>query len=59
MNTPLQMMGNNYLQLLYWEVKGIFLYQWFPRPNFSAKHPERSEVCFVDKIGLGNPALIK
>ena len=45
--------NNNYLQLLYREVKGILLYQWFPRPILSTKHPERSEECFVDKLVLG------
>ena len=49
----------NYLQLLYREVKGILLYQGFPRPIFSTKHPERSEGCFVDKIGRGNLWLSK
>jgi len=44
---------NNYLQLLYREVKGILLYQGFPRPILSTKHPERSEECFVEKIGRG------
>ena len=44
---------NNYLQLLYREVKGILLYQGIPRPILSTKHPERGEECFVDKIGRG------
>jgi len=47
------MLINNYLQLLYREVKGILLYQGFPRPILSTKHPERSEECFVEKIGRG------
>ena len=42
--------GYNYLQLLYREVKGVLLYQGFPRPM--------REGCFVDKIGRGNPWLI-
>ena len=36
------------------EVREILLYQGVPRPIFPTKHPERSEGCFVDKIGLGN-----
>ena len=29
----------------------------FPRPILPTKHLERSEGCFVDKIGRGNPWL--
>ena len=47
----------NYLQLLYREVQGILLYQGFPRPVLSTKHPVRSVECFIDKIGRGNPWL--
>ena len=48
---------NNYLKLLYWEVKGILLYQGFPGPILPTKHLECSEGCFVGKIGRGNPWL--
>ena len=37
----------NYLQLLYTEVNGILLHQWFPRPILPAKLPERSKKVFV------------
>ena len=37
---------NNYLQLLYKEVKGILLHKRFLRPILHTKHPERSEGCF-------------
>ena len=50
---------NNYLQLLYREVKGISLCEGFPRPILSKKHPVRSKGCFVDKIGRENPWLSK
>ena len=40
-----------YLQLLYREVKGILLYQGFPRPILPTKHPESGKGCFADKIG--------
>ena len=50
---------NNYLQLLYREVKGISLCQGFPRPILSTKHHVRSKGCFVDKIDRGNPWLSK
>ena len=49
----------SYLQLLYGEVQGILLYQGFPRLILLTKHPERSEGCFVGKIGRGNPQLNK
>ena len=49
----------NYLQLLYREVKGILLYQGFPRPILPTKHPERKEGCFVGEIGRGNPLVKK
>ena len=39
--------------LLHREVRGILLYQEFPRPILLTKHPERSE------IGRGNPWLSK
>ena len=45
--------SNNYLQLLYREVKGILPYQGFPRPFLSTKHTERSEGCLLNKIGRG------
>ena len=48
---------NNPKYLLYRKVKGILLYQGFPRPIFPATHPERSEGCFVGKIGRGSPWL--
>ena len=41
---------NNYLYLHYLEVKGILLYEGFPRPILQ-KHPELSEGCFDGKIG--------
>ena len=50
-------LGNNCLQLLYSEVKGILLYPGFSIPILSTKHPKRSEGRFVDKIGQGNPWL--
>ena len=46
--------NDNYLQLLYREVKGILLYQGFPRPMLPTKHPEPSVGCFVGKVGRGN-----
>ena len=49
----------NYLQLLYREVKGILLYQGFPKPILPTKHPERKEGCFVGEIGRGNPLVKK
>ena len=49
----------NYLQLLYREVKRILLHQGFTRPILRTKRPERSEECFVDKIGLVNQWLSK
>ena len=45
----------NFLQLLYREVKGNFTQPMVPK----TKHPERSEICFVDKVGRGNPWLSK
>ena len=44
-------MSNKYLQLLCRKVKGILLYQGFPRPILPTKHTERSEGCFAGKIG--------
>ena len=38
----------NYFQPLHREVKGILLYQEFPRPISSTKHLEHSKGCFVD-----------
>ena len=38
-----------YLQLLYREVKGILLYQGFPRPILHNKLSERREGCLVSK----------
>ena len=46
--------SNNYLQLLYREVKGSLLYPGFPRPILLTKHPEHSEECLVTKIGREN-----
>ena len=40
----------NYLQLPHSKVEGILLYQGFPRPILPKKRPDRSEVCFVDRI---------
>ena len=40
-----------YLQLLYREVRGILLYQGFPRPILPTKHPESGKGCFADEIG--------
>ncbi len=43
----------NYLQLFYREVQGILLYNGFPSPILSSKHPERKEGCSVDKFVEG------
>ena len=36
------------------QIKGILLYQWFPRPIFP-KHPSLLSRCLEGKIGLGSP----
>ena len=41
---------NNFLILLYKEVKGILLYQWFPSPILPTKQQNRREVSFVGNI---------
>ena len=51
--------GNNYLQLLYIEVREILFYQGFPRLILPTKHQERSEGCLVGKIGRRNSWLSK
>ena len=48
----------NYLHLLYKEVKGILLYQWFPSPILPTKHQDRREVCFVGNIILLNVIIL-
>ena len=40
----LHIKNNNYLQLLYREVKGILLYQGLPRPILALKNPEHALV---------------
>ena len=39
-----------YNYLLYRKIKGILLYQEFPRPIVFTKYPEPSEGCFVGKM---------
>ena len=42
-----------YYLLLYREVKENLLYQGFPPPILSTKHPKRNEGCFVEKLVEG------
>ena len=41
------------------EVKGILLYQGFPRLILSTKHPEQSKGCFLNKIGRSREPVVK
>jgi len=47
------------LQLLDKEVKGILLYQGFPKPILPTKHLKPREGCFAGKIHRENPGLCK
>ena len=44
----------NYLQLLYREVKGILLYQGFPRQNLSNEPVDKVKHLFPEKVVVHN-----
>ena len=49
--SKLQYNNINYLQLLYRKVKGILLYQWFPRPILPAAHPATDDDLLAKLVG--------
>ena len=49
----------HYLQPLHREVKGILLYQGFPRPILPTKHPERNDRNIFKQNGSREPVVKK